>query len=133
MQDDERVREERKKAKKNRDKYVGLDADNMRSKFKSSMSFNDGFGSNKSASSFRDDDLDRDSYSSAKNDFSSKVKNAFDNSPNKKNDFYGASDFIEDDNSHSASSKDYSSIHTDSKAANREDITSVSSLNSLFI
>jgi hypothetical protein len=29
MQDDERLREERKKAKKNKDKYVGMSSDSM--------------------------------------------------------------------------------------------------------
>jgi hypothetical protein len=41
VQDDERLREERKKAKKNREKYVGLDSETASSSRYSSSSYND--------------------------------------------------------------------------------------------
>ena len=88
IQDDDRLREERKKAKKNKDKYVGIDSDHMTS----SRSFHGGGGSGMGSSDFRSnwssssnrptsDFQDTNSISNKINDISNKVKNMMDNKP----------------------------------------------------
>lgn len=86
IQDDDRLREERKKAKKNKDKYVGIDSDHMTS----SRSFHGG-GGGMGSSDFRSswsssssnrptsDFQDTNSISNKINDISNKVKNMMDN------------------------------------------------------
>ena len=85
VQDDDKIREERKKAKKNRDKYVGID-----SEFSGSSRMSSGFSDFKSSSSFNDLDSkdwrsSNPSFKDRISDITSKVKNIIDNGPEDNN------------------------------------------------
>ena len=94
IQDDERLREERKKAKKNRDKYVGIDSDCVSTSSSRSGGFSDfsrtGFGSDFKKSNISD--LDDKEWRSSNptiheriSDITSKVKTMLDNPPDNDN------------------------------------------------
>lgn len=55
IQDDDRLREERKKAKKNKDKYVGMSSDAMGFRSKGFSSFDGGMGSSGGGGGWKDD------------------------------------------------------------------------------
>ena len=80
IQDDDRLRDERKKAKKNKDKYVGFDSDRVgsRSNFSSFSSGNNNFSSISSSSTRPTSDFYDNSISNKINDLSSRVKNMMD-------------------------------------------------------
>lgn len=84
IQDDDRLRDERKKAKKNKDKYVGFDSDRVGSRssnFSSFSSGNNNFSSiSSSSTSNRPSDFYDNSISNKINDLSSRVKNMMDGS-----------------------------------------------------